>query len=450
LVDAKAAVTKSTEAHEAYKGPTRNLLLEARVELTKLSGRASQCEKKLKASTEAVRTAHTAVVKAATQQARKALQAAARKLSSSFDQLFDEVSGGKDQITQAGFSKFVKKLPDAALTEEQVSLIFQEYGPDLKRSGFAKALQEFFSCIKPTAITEKLSIEGSATLRKLEQGEVFEVLEGPSEDAASKVSRVRGRALKDGVTGWVSVRSNHGVTFLKPTEKPFLRVAKETVMHKQFDTASPEVTKLQQDEVLEFLEGPREEAVGSEVILKGSVSTDGAVGWITLKDAKGTIFASLSNSLYVCKSTIAMTDNFDIRACKVVRKVDIGEALEMIGGQSEKEDSKIEIKRLQFRAMRDGKEGWVTLKGNQGTVFAEASKTHYIVAKDLDLREGVAKDSTVIRQLKAGEAFEGKEEPQEEKPDAKLGVCTRALSNSKQGWILFTPCPNAPLLPHNG
>jgi len=331
-----------------------------------------------------------------------------------------------------------------------VSLIFQEYGPDLKRSGFAKALQEFFSCIKPTAITEKLSIEGSATLRKLEQGEVFEVLEGPSEDAASKVSRVRGRALKDGVTGWVSVRSNHGVTFLKPTEKPFLRVAKETVMHKQFDTASPEVTKLQQDEVLELLEGPREEAVGSEVILKGSVSTDGAVGWITLKDAKGTIFASLSKSLYVCKSTIAMTDNFDIRACKVVRKVDIGEALEMIGGQSEKEDSKIEIKRLQFRAMRDGKEGWVTLKGNQGTVFAEASKTHYIVAKDLDLREGVAKDSTVIRQLKAGEAFEGKEEPQEEKPDAKLGVCTRALSNSKQGWILFTPGPNAPLRPHKG
>jgi len=448
LADAKAAVAKSSEKHEAYKGSCRNLLLEARVELTKLSSSAAAAEKRCNAATEVVRAAYTQAVKKATQEARKALQNAARQADTGIDDLFDKVAAGKPLISQAQFSKFIKSLPSAKLTEDQVKLVFQEFGADgLKKSGFAKALQEFCTCTKPTTVT-KQSATDSTVVRKLEAGELFELLEGPVED--NKVPRVRGRALKDGVIGWVSMKSNQGVVFLKPTEKPFLHASKPATMHSNFDSSSKEVRKLQQDEVLELLEGPREETVRSEVTLRGSANKDSTSGWITLKDASGTTFASASKNLYVCRSTIAMTDNFDIRSCKVVRKVDVGEALEVIGGQAEKEDSNIEIKRLQFRAVRDGKDGWVTLKGNQGTVFLEPSTSHYRVEKQVALREDAARDSAIVRQLEPGETFEGKEAPREEKPDAKLGVLVRSTADSEKGWVLFFAGPDAPVRPHKG
>jgi len=139
----------------------------------------------------------------------------------------------------------------------------------------------------------------------------------------------------------------------------------------------------------------------------------------------------------VCKSTIAMTDTFDIKTCNVVRKVDVGEALEVIARES-KEDAEVEIKRLQFRAVRDGKEGWITLKGNQGTVFVEPSKSHFTMDKNVVLRAAAAADSKVIRTLKKGEVFLTSEEPIEEQPAARMVVRARAVQDGMTGWVLWS------------
>merc|ERR1712019_279312 len=124
----------------------------------------------------------------------------------------------------------------------------------------------------------------------------------------------------------------------------------------------------------------------------------------TLRDASGFTTAQLCKGLYVCRSTIAMTDVFDIKSnCQVIRKIDVGEALEVIGKEKEKQDSSVEIFRLQFKAVRDGKQGWVTLKGNQGTVFVEPSSEHYVMTCNASLRTGRGSDSQVVRELQIGE-----------------------------------------------
>lgn len=59
-----------------------------------------------------------------------------------------------------------------------------------------------------------------------------------------------------------------------------------------------------------------------------------------------------------------------------MRKLDIGEAFEVIEGP--KTDEVRSLTRVKARTKNDGKEGWVTLKGNQGKAYAEESDKHYI------------------------------------------------------------------------
>jgi|EP00927_Polykrikos_kofoidii_P053582 hypothetical protein len=438
LAHAKGACTKVTERFDAHQGSNRNLLLESRVELTKLTSRVTTAERKCRAATEAVRTALEQVVKAAAKKARSAIQASARNSSKTYDTLFGQISGGKAEITEAQFSAFIKKIPSHGMNADQMSMAFKDFGPfGLRKANFVKALQEFCSCARSIAITDSFSLESSSTVRKLEAGEVFEILEGPQEDQEAQISRVRGRALRDGVVGWVTVQGNQGTPFLKASEKPFLTTTETLPLQSEIPTSSKTVKQLGVDEVLELLEGPREHVPGAELFLQGTASSDRKEGWITLRESDGAIAAAPNKDLFVCRSTIAMTNEFDIKKCQVVRKVDVGEALQVVGGRDAKVDSDVEITRLRFKALRDGKEGWISLKGNQGTVFVEASGSHYTVTHDTILRDASSRESSEVRVLKAGEAFEAKGEPEEDRPKSRLVMKARSIDCGSDGWLSF-------------
>merc|ERR550532_3626710 len=193
LAESKAVVAKALERHEAYRGSARNLLLEARVELTKLTSRATAAERKLRTATEAVRTAHVQVVRVATKSAREVLRTAARTSQKSVDDLFEQLAEKKGEISESNFQKFVSSLKGHSLKKEEVKLVYKEFGRHgLKKPGFAKALQEFTKCEKDVTITDGFDLSVAANVRKLEQGELFEVLEGPKEAADTKTTRVRG------------------------------------------------------------------------------------------------------------------------------------------------------------------------------------------------------------------------------------------------------------------
>ena len=57
-----------------------------------------------------------------------------------------------------------------------------------------------------------------------EHGETIEVLEGPRVDQKG-VTRIRGKALGDGATGWMSVKGNQGIPFFRESESYAAHVA---------------------------------------------------------------------------------------------------------------------------------------------------------------------------------------------------------------------------------
>ena len=57
--------------------------------------------------------------------------------------------------------------------------------------------QEFRRCVKEVALTTALEVKDGKTVRKLQKGEVLEVLEIGKVDAATGLSRLKCRALID-------------------------------------------------------------------------------------------------------------------------------------------------------------------------------------------------------------------------------------------------------------
>merc|ERR1712014_268922 len=99
---------------------------------------------------------------------------------------------------------------------------------------------------------------------------------------------------------------------------------------------------------------------------------------------------------------------------------------------------KRKVLRVQVRAKSDGKEGWVTVKGNQGTVYVEESKLHFICSKEVELEN----DDGTTRNLEVGEPFELLMEPATEMRGGKLLAKVRSMNGSKtpdapvEGWVV--------------
>merc|ERR1719436_1409417 len=122
-----------------------------------------------------------------------------------------------------------------------------------------------------------------------------------------------------------------------------------------------------------------------------------------------------------------MTDNVDIKACKVVRKLAVNEVFIAEEGPIEEQDSG--VTRVKGRAVQDDAVGWVTIKGNAGTVYAEASTKHYRVSKETPLQKKFASMAETTRLLASGEVVEVLEGPKEESFPPEVRVRCRAASD---------------------
>merc|ERR1712232_587004 len=91
--------------------------------------------------------------------------------------------------------------------------------------------------------------------------------------------------------------------------------------------------------------------------------------------------------------------------------------------------------RIRCRCKKDDKEGWVTVKGNAGTDFAEAVSRCYTVKQKANLTSQLQSESSVVRELDVDESLEGLEEPKDEKSLPTSRYFCRALSDGKEGWV---------------
>lgn len=196
------------------------------------------------------------------------------------------------------------------------------------------------------------------------------------------------------------------------------------------------IMTLKADDVVELIEGPRKESYPPGLRIKGKAVKDGATGWLHVKDKNGVVYSETNDKYLTCVVSVAMTDSEDIADCQVLRKLAVGETVLTV--EDPKEDTESGITRAKVMALKDKKEGWVTVKGNAGTVYAEAGGKLYTVTRSHPLRKlfsSESEKSEVVRELEEGDAFEVLDGPKEEKFPAETRVKCCALADGTVGWI---------------
>jgi len=231
------------------------------------------------------------------------------------------------------------------------------------------------------------------------------------------------------------VKGNQGTPFLDEVSKIFYCCRKTDMpLQADFQSSSSTIRTLIEEEVLELIEGPRKEVLPDAKRGKVKASKDGKIGWITVKDRHDIVYAEPNPKLYICKEMVAMTDGQDIMSCKVLRKLAVGEFFEASGPVVE--DTSTGVSRLPGKALKDDKDGWITMKGNAGTNYVEAAAKYYTMKKESDLeKQFQPSGSQSIRKMEVGEAFQMLEGPRDEKVQPETRVKVRCVSDGKEGWI---------------
>jgi len=430
--EAKASIKEQMAGMaKVAKGP----LLEARKELHKMEAKCATLSAQAKANVEAVGTKCKAIVDSKYGQVAGALRAEIQKRDTTVEKLFEELKGAEDRIQDDALCSHLASLEGFDMSGEHARLVCRhiEKGGIGKRK-FCAFLQKFFKVVKPIAITNDFDVAKAKTVRKAEQDEIIEVLEGPQSDPKIGLKRIRGKSLADLTEGWISVVGNQGTPFLEEMQKPFYCCIKEVQLMPDFKIDGQEpVRALKPEEVLELIEGPKKEAFDPALRARGKACSDGAVGWFTIRDKTGAVHSEKDDKFYTCTSSVAMTDNLDIKDCKVIRKLAVGESFTVLEGPIQ--EGEASITRVRAKALKDEKEGWVTTKGNAGTVYASASSKHYLMLRETPMQKKLSSLSEKVRDLAKDEMVESMEEPKEESCPPEIRIRCKATSDGAVGWV---------------
>eukprot|EP00438_Fugacium_kawagutii_P011814 Skav229673 [mRNA] locus=scaffold4264:70380:77646:+ [translate_table: standard] len=162
--------------------------------------------------------------------------------------------------------------------------------------------------------------------------------------------------------------------------------------------------ELQAGECLELLEGPKEEItpavqvelLGAELRLRGVSCSEEISGWLQIRSQNGEVVAEEQKN--------AMTDIDDLASCSMLRKIEVGEALEMLSEGTE---------RRMFRACKDGAEAKKEkAKNGEKKKCLDVAK-HYICRQASPVHSGLGAESGVLHVLMPGEAFMAFEDPKD-------------------------------------
>lgn len=162
-----------------------------------------------------------------------------------------------------------------------------EPGSKVSKEGFAKLLRVFARVANQAVMTTGLNIGESRTLKKLNVGEVIEILDEPQEEETIGVRRLKGRVVRDGVIGWITVAGNQGTVYLEEGGELY-RVVKETALMEtpadMLEYTSKQVRMLKVGEVVEAVDWEKQEQSKPLDRIKVKAKDDGAVGWASRVD----------------------------------------------------------------------------------------------------------------------------------------------------------------------
>jgi len=137
-----------------------------------------------------------------------------------------------------------------------------------------------------------------------------------------------------------------------------------------------------------------------------------------------------------CVKDIAMTNIFEVKDSKTLRKLRVGEVIGFL--EQAGVEGSTSLSRVRCRAILDGTEGYATLKGNQGTSFLEkCAKPFYCCDREVQLHEAFQSRSPVVRTLQQGEVLEVLQGPQREEEGASR-LKGRSLRDGSEGWLTLS------------
>jgi len=407
---------------------------EARATLSNLLGQVADHEAKCSQVVTAIQVQRKQLAGDARTAVAGALRAAAQKENLGLEALFDKLRKSSATISTEELRGFV----GPGLKAGELELGLERYAQSgLTKLGLMMIIQDYMKCVKEIAITEEFEVKAGKTLRKLAIGELVEVVEQGKVEESTSMFRMKCRALTDMQEGWVTVKGNQGTHFFDRYVKPFYSCREEVLLQSAFESSSSEVRRLRPGQVVEVLEGSRRETAQQYIRVRGKAVKDGKEGWVSLQEPLGEKECCIeATKVLVCKQSTALTTNFDISDSKSVRKLLAGEVLKVL--EEGKQDEKRSLFRAKVQTHSDGKEGWVTLKGNQGTSFVEESTTHYVVARSVSLESAFKSGSPAVRSLEVSEIFEMLDGPKTEKKEGEQRMRVRSLSDGSEGWFTFT------------
>jgi hypothetical protein len=144
----------------------------------------------------------------------------------------------------------------------------------------------------------------------------------------------------------------------------------------------------------------------------------------------------------VVKDTV-LSDGVDIKESQTLRRLETGEALEALGFEEKNEEA--DVTRVKVKALKDDKEGWVTICGNQGTIFLREGGKLYKVVKEtiltesFELSDDSAKDNArkltdTTRKLRPGEVVEVRVWMKKEEKSGLMRMRCKAKTDGAIGW----------------
>eukprot|EP00933_Yihiella_yeosuensis_P073985 TRINITY_DN8279_c0_g2_i1.p1 TRINITY_DN8279_c0_g2~~TRINITY_DN8279_c0_g2_i1.p1 ORF type:complete len:731 (-),score=206.48 TRINITY_DN8279_c0_g2_i1:481-2550(-) len=424
LREARMKLRSSAGLNETRRPIQAGPMFEARRHVSRLEATIGDQEVKCNRAFNSLQVIRKQMTSSARSSVAAALRDAAKKAELDAEALFDKLCKGNPTIKLEELQNFVG--PDL-----KVELGLESHASTgLTKMAFLSTIQDYMKVVKEIAVTDVFDIKSSKTVRKLAMGEMVEVLEEAKIEESSGLPRIKCRTLTDNSEGWVSTKGTQGGFFLEKCAKPIYNCRDNVSLSSKFETGSPEVRQMFAGQVMEVREGPRREDPTECQRVRVKAQKDGATGWFTQDSS-----SYEATEVLVCRSSTAITTEFNIRASKSIRKSEVGEVMDILE-EAKEDEQQTGLKRAKVKTRKDGKEGWVTLVGNQGTVYIEKSDKHHAAKKVIALEALFKSGSNRVRQLEEGELFEIVEEKTEKK-EGDQRVCGRDLSDGTVGWFTF-------------
>jgi len=149
----------------------------------------------------------------------------------------------------------------------------------------------------------------------------------------------------------------------------FYKVKKDSVLTAEVGIKSKTERRLKLGEVVEALDAPKKDDTIGVLRMRCKAISDGQEGFVTISGNQGTVFLEPGGNVYKCIKETFITAELSVADGKNVRKIRVGEIVDIL--EFEKLDAECNIKRIKVKAKTDGATGWVSIAGNQGTVFME-------------------------------------------------------------------------------